>query len=588
MKRLWLWPLAAAVAGAMAFGASRFAAGQPSTQLTPAATQALAADGMTPVGGRPAPDFHLIDQHGHPVSLSDFRHKVVILTFFDPVCWIDCPLQAHEMAEVDNLLGPKLAKRVALVAIAANPIYYSVADVQRFIHEQLLTGVPNLTFATSPSLAVLRQVWKKYYEQVNVPINGMIDHTVVFWLIGPNGGERYLTDPQANPEYVWGTSQLLATYVERLLHASPGFAADRPTPLPPTAQTDPIAQFGPVAVHFASPSTGWMVMDVPPYQVLYTTTDGGARWKNVGPPGVSKEAGLAWSWGNASTAWVLVRPFVWLRDTSVFLTTSAGRAWKTPALLPGSPAPQATVPLSGAGAERAGLLLGGRLWTTTDGGRTWKPAAGLPPQVKRPGLSWAPGATAWLGGRPPRAGAARLWRAQAGRAPWKPVDLPVPARFSGADITTLPPVWTSPRRGTAAVLAGPAGARWLWIASTSDAGGRWSTALPPLRVAGSTPGGGVQVSGDTVYALADGPGGVTVQVGDVTTGSWTRLGSPLSIAGAHALDFLSARDGWIVGGNAHTRTLWQTRDGGATWTPVHLPCKPSLNLVSPEGGCPSG
>jgi hypothetical protein len=44
------------------------------------------------LGGRPAPDFRLVNQFGQRMSLSQFRGKVVILAFTDAECTTICPL----------------------------------------------------------------------------------------------------------------------------------------------------------------------------------------------------------------------------------------------------------------------------------------------------------------------------------------------------------------------------------------------------------------------------------------------------------------------------------------------------------------
>lgn len=570
VKRWWLWPLAAVLLAVVGVVAVRLDAAQPSTQLTPAATQALAEDGMTPVGGQPAPDFQLIDQNGRPVSLSQFRHKVVLLSFLDPVCWIDCPLQAQEMAEVDRLVGPQLARRVVLLAVVANPIYHSLADVRSFDSQELLDGLPNWTFATSPSVARLRQIWKAYYVDVSTPSNGMVQHADLFYLIGPGGDERYVSNPTADPSYVWGTGQLLASYVLRMLHQPAVFAATRPAPLPPTAPAGAaIATPGPVAVHFDSPSQGWLIVDAPPYQVVEVTHDAGAHWTDVGPPGISKRGGLAWGWVDAERAWILVRPFAFVRDTSVYATASAGRAWDTPAVLPGAPDPRAIRPLAAAGGTRAGLLLAGQIWTTADGGSSWRPGARLPARADHLGLSWS-GTQAWLSGGAETPGAAVLWRSQSGRAAWVRVTLPLPARLAGARAISLPPRWTTSRSGSVAVVAQASGEWWLWVDATDDGGGSWRQVLAPIRVGATALNGGVQPAGDDVYALAAGLTG-GVWMGVESTGTWSRLGGSLPAAGARAIDFSDPSHGWVVTANSRATALWRTRDGGRTWAAVRLP-----------------
>jgi peroxiredoxin len=41
----------------------------------------------------------LTDQHGRTITLANLRGKVVLLTFLDPVCTSDCPMEAQEFRE---------------------------------------------------------------------------------------------------------------------------------------------------------------------------------------------------------------------------------------------------------------------------------------------------------------------------------------------------------------------------------------------------------------------------------------------------------------------------------------------------------
>jgi cytochrome oxidase Cu insertion factor (SCO1/SenC/PrrC family) len=58
-----------------------------------------------PLGGRSAPDFTLVNQFGQPMSLSQFRGKVVLLSFDDALCTTVCPLTTQEMLQAKRLLG---------------------------------------------------------------------------------------------------------------------------------------------------------------------------------------------------------------------------------------------------------------------------------------------------------------------------------------------------------------------------------------------------------------------------------------------------------------------------------------------------
>ena len=51
------------------------------------------------LGGTPAPDFRLRNQFGQPMSLSQFRGKVVMLAFEDSECTTVCPLTTQSMLQ---------------------------------------------------------------------------------------------------------------------------------------------------------------------------------------------------------------------------------------------------------------------------------------------------------------------------------------------------------------------------------------------------------------------------------------------------------------------------------------------------------
>lgn len=558
MRWSWRWPVALAGAAAVVIFTSRTLAHSPAAALSPQATRALAADGMTPLGNRPAPGFTLTAQNGRPVSLAGFRGRAVVLAFLDPVCWSECPLQAQEMRQVDTLLGAH-AGSVALLAVAANPVFHSRQDVLGFTQEEGLTAVPNWTFATSNSLATLEKVWRDYYVQVSVPQNGMVDHTQVFYIIGPRGGLDYVSSPLDRPSYAAGTSQLLATYVLRVLHLHAALGA-APETLPAPVKANPITVPGPVAADFWSPQRGMVILNSPPYQLVDATSDGGRTWTDEGPAGIVKQGGLGWSFDGPS-AWVLIRPFYWMANTAVVRTDAAGATWSTPAVLAGTPAagPQ---PIAGLGAAAA-VLAGGRLWTTTDGTH-WSSGPTLPPGVSAPGLGWSPDGTAWLGGMGPAG--AHLWAARGGA--WTAVTLPVPAALAGTAVTTLAPVWQDAGHAIAVCLATVGGRTMAFADATADGGARWQAALPPVAVADGS-GGGVQVRGGTVYALSPRAGGPVVEAG--ARGLWRAEGTPVPGGAGQAVDFLNASQGFAITGGPSGTHLYATSDGGAHWSAIVLP-----------------
>jgi len=101
----------------------------------PGADAAAAGNGNVdiggPLGGRPTPDFTLVNQFGQPMSLSQFRGTVVLLSFDDALCTTVCPLTTQEMLQARRLLGAA-GDDVRLLGVDANPDATSTADVMAY------------------------------------------------------------------------------------------------------------------------------------------------------------------------------------------------------------------------------------------------------------------------------------------------------------------------------------------------------------------------------------------------------------------------------------------------------------------------
>lgn len=163
----------------------------------------------------PAPGFRLTDQRGMPVTLASLRGKAVLLTFLDPVCTTDCPIIAQEFREADELLGGN-SRRVALVAIVANPTYRSTAFTQAFDRQERLTELPNWLYLTG-TLPQLTQVWRDYGEMVlNLPAGAMAAHNDIAFVIDAAGRIRRELNSDPGP----GTASSKSSFAVVLANAA--------------------------------------------------------------------------------------------------------------------------------------------------------------------------------------------------------------------------------------------------------------------------------------------------------------------------------------------------------------------------------
>ena len=176
-------------------------------------------DPGTSLGSRAAPDIRLENQFGQPMSLSQFRGKVVVLAFVDSECTTVCPLTTVSMVQARELLGAA-GDQVQLLGVDANPAATSVHDVMAY--SQAHAMVNQWDFLTG-SLAQLRAVWQAYHIYVQIQA-GQIDHTPALYVIDQRGREREIYLTTMAYASVGQEGQVLAEEVASLLPGHPKLA----------------------------------------------------------------------------------------------------------------------------------------------------------------------------------------------------------------------------------------------------------------------------------------------------------------------------------------------------------------------------
>jgi cytochrome oxidase Cu insertion factor (SCO1/SenC/PrrC family) len=199
--------------GVIILGAVPMAAAQASPNADTILAQAI--DGSTAPLDSPAPAFALTDQHGRQVTLASLRGKVILLTFLDPVCVTQCPLEAQEFKQASQMLGAD-TRRVELVAVNANPLYNELAYTQAFDRQERLDGVPGWLYLTG-SPAQLRQVYSRYGVAVQtLPAGSMIGHSENTYVIDRSGHLREEMNFDPGP----GTAATKSSFATQLTDAA--------------------------------------------------------------------------------------------------------------------------------------------------------------------------------------------------------------------------------------------------------------------------------------------------------------------------------------------------------------------------------
>ena len=216
-----LLALAACGASSGASGGGAPMMGQADAGQSKAAGNNPDLDTGTSLGSAAAPDIKLTNQFGQPMSMSQFRGKVVILAFVDSECTTICPLTTVSMVQARQLLGAA-GQQVQLLGVDANPDATAVRNVMAY--SQAHAMVNQWDFLTG-SDAQLKAVWKAYHIYVQVE-KGDIDHTPALFVIDQRGREREIYLTTMAYASVGQEAQVLAQETASLLPGHPTLARE--------------------------------------------------------------------------------------------------------------------------------------------------------------------------------------------------------------------------------------------------------------------------------------------------------------------------------------------------------------------------
>jgi protein SCO1/2 len=137
-------------------------------------------------------DFHLNDAAGKPVSLSDFRGKVVVLFFGYTHCPQICPTTLADLAQVMRMLD-KDADRVQVLFVTLDP----ERDTRELLAQYPPAFYPTFKGLSGDSMATAQaaQAFGVVYQKQPSKNGGYdLDHSAGTYLIAP-GGKSVLLAP---------------------------------------------------------------------------------------------------------------------------------------------------------------------------------------------------------------------------------------------------------------------------------------------------------------------------------------------------------------------------------------------------------
>jgi protein SCO1/2 len=133
-----------------------------------------------------AHDFTLISHTGQPVSLSDFRGKLVMLYFGYTFCPDVCPASLSEAAGAMDILGEK-AEDVQLIMVSVDPERDTPEELADFVahFDPAFLGVTG----TPEEIASIATLYGIYYgkSEGSIATGYLIDHTATITVIDREG-----------------------------------------------------------------------------------------------------------------------------------------------------------------------------------------------------------------------------------------------------------------------------------------------------------------------------------------------------------------------------------------------------------------
>jgi len=373
---------------------------------------------------------------------------------------------------------------------------------------------------------------------------------------------------------------------------TPTATAAPPTVAPPPVVSSPLIR----SLSMMDAANGWATGDT----YVLRTTNGGAIWYNVTPPGAAGRITGSF-FPNINTGWVLisVSPPGPPGPGSLYRTTDGGLNWMRFDVPFNSGYIQFldnthgfVMLITGAATNKQSI----ELYQTSDGGATWVrnytndptvPGAGnsLPLGGHKNGMAFRDTTTGWVGGGTPANGFVYLYKTTNSGVTWSQQALALPAGYESAFINISAPKFFGTND---AVLP-------VWMSTTTGIG-------IDLFIYVSHNGGATWARSSALVHQGNNPDFISINNGFTwdPTGlfhftnnagtSWSNITPNVNFGDSIGpMDFVSTTTGWVLDTDSNGNTnLYRTNDGGHTWTllfgnvPANTPVPPPTATPVPS------
>lgn len=167
-----------------------------------------------------APSFNLHNQFGQPVSMSDYRGKIVLLSFIYTKCTDICPIVTKKFRDVHYLLGKDI-ENTALITITVDPDHDTINSIYNYSEKWEMLNKWQFLTGTKENLS---SIWRDYYIDPVIHNKG-INRNTNEKQIQKNGTEGFYQEinqiNHSSPLYIIDESGIM-----RIMFTLPFEAAD--------------------------------------------------------------------------------------------------------------------------------------------------------------------------------------------------------------------------------------------------------------------------------------------------------------------------------------------------------------------------
>ena len=160
---------------------------------------------------KPVPPLSLNNSLGHPVNISQYRGKAVLVTFIYDHCPDICPLIVGNLHTAQSQLGPE-AKNLQIIAVSVDPKGDTPTTVKAFLKAHRMTGRMEYLIGSRPQL---EKVWSDWdivsRASPSKKIPDAVEHSALIYGISGKGKITTLYPANFKPAQIVHDVPILAS-----------------------------------------------------------------------------------------------------------------------------------------------------------------------------------------------------------------------------------------------------------------------------------------------------------------------------------------------------------------------------------------